>query len=432
MIFLHLLHCPVRVFLYAILGVLFLAEYFLSALAARVRCVGLFIHWVKLPDTQLLAFIAIFAIMVAVGAWLILRNSTCLGHWLLGFFYLVVLVGVAGNFDAACIRSDALVLCGGIALACAVGSTRQGSDVGIVFSSLQLAWCVMFVLGLWWPFVIGPLYHGFIRQSGLWSSPNIYGVLMGAMLVASITALTDSFIFSSPRIARIQRFICWIAGICSFLGLLFSFCRGAWVATALGILWLFMERRRGVFDSALPCLPRRYLMRFVFAVGAFALIMVCIPDAQPFPIRARLLSFVNENDLSVQNRYAAWYAGIQMLQDRPLFGYQWTPLEEIYGAWYAIDRIEDYGAIHTNDFVTLGANAGIGAIILFIGVIMAVLFAKKNRNRQETANWAHGRRACLVALLVGIGFDGGLYTLSIAIPIWYLIGIEIREPGEAT
>ncbi len=78
-------------------------------------------------------------------------------------------------------------------------------------------------------------YHG-PRWMGLWDNPNIYGMLMGAggtLAIGLLAANEKSEILNSKYN--------WFLGIAAFMlgvGLVMSYSRGAWLGTAIGLLYL--------------------------------------------------------------------------------------------------------------------------------------------------------------------------------------------------
>ena len=229
-------------------------------------------------------------------------------------------------------------------------------------------------------------YHG-PRWMGLWNNPNDYGMLMGVgvTLAIGLIAAERGLVPHSPKslfrqkpppvaIACNRAFLHllpnakWSANSLKLgilvaatammgTGLLFSYSRGAWAGTAIGLLYLTKARHK-------------LRWRWIFFPGFIALAAIwlfwSLPDTAPWYLRR--LDFSKG---SVQHRLIAWKAGIRMIRDHP-FGMGWNNLVDTYEKNYSPPN-DGAAAITTNDYVMLGAQLGMPALICFVAYAMLCL-----------------------------------------------------------
>jgi hypothetical protein len=139
----------------------------------------------------------------------------------------------------------------------------------------------------------------------------------------------------------------------------------------------------------------------------------------------RLVSVGNANDFSWRNRVAAWQGALQLMADHPWGGWGWGQVENAYQKNYLPARIDSPAAIQMNDYLMLGAAAGIPALFFFVGYLVV----SSRGQRQVSASTASGNsspalffatRGAAIVLLVGFWFDGGLFKLPTGVTFWFL------------
>ena len=138
------------------------------------------------------------------------------------------------------------------------------------------------------------LYHRCARARGFFSS---YMTLAG---VLSLTLLANL-----PRRLLDARIRPWLtaAWLTSLAGLAATYTRGAWVGFASGVLVLWPAIRR-----------RRWLLTV-----AFLLIGVAVLGG-PQPLRERVLTMMDRDDVTVRERTYMWRSGLSMWREHPWLG----------------------------------------------------------------------------------------------------------------
>jgi len=305
----------------------------------------------------------------------------------------------------------------------------------------------------WWHLDIPDYSYQGRRWAGLWDSPNIYGMLMGVGVVLAIGLLFkyldernlrgfcqyflrrksaksakenipgDSWSFS-------WRIILVIATGMMAVGLLFSYSRGAWVATPLGLLYL---------AKAYHKFEWRQLKLFLLSAFSFLLLITClfwnVPRTAPWYFQRMDLSRG-----SVQHRIAAWKASLEMIRDHP-FGVGWNKTVQTYINDYSPPE-NGVSAITTNDYLMLGTQLGFPALLCFVAYIALCLRRQKsdvqNPKLEDRAvpgiecraletSLASCRAGALV-LAVSFWFDSGLFTLATASVFWVLLELGRMKP----
>jgi len=306
----------------------------------------------------------------------------------------------------------------------------------------------------WWHLDMAGAYHG-PRWMGLWDNPNIYGILMGAgVVLATGLLLGDSrwkledgkseiadgnwkmadgenknrkaesgrLEVGSWKLAIIFLFVA--AGMMA-VGLVMSYSRGAWLATAIGLLYLAWSYGKLKWRFVLP--------------GCIAVVVViCIfwhstADNAPWYLKRLDLSRP-----SAQHRVSAWRGAVQMMRDHPL-GVGWNRAVSTYEKDYSPPE-GGAAALTMNSYLMLGTELGLPGLICFVWYV--ALCFKGNRPyltltlSPPAAGSGEGInsplatrhsplcvacRAGAITLLVAFWFDGGLFTLATAAVFWVLL-----------
>jgi O-antigen ligase len=216
------------------------------------------------------------------------------------------------------------------------------------------------------------------------------------------------------------------------VGLVFSYSRGAWMGTAIGLLYLAK-----VYD--------RFKWRWVLPPVLVALVVICsfwnnTSDTAPWYLKRMDLSRP-----SAQHRVAAWRGAAQMMRDHP-FGVGWNKAVGVYEKDYSPPE-GGAAAITTNDYLMLGTQLGIPGLLCFVAYV-GLCFRKVGRASRlsservsasiasaspmragETPALLYACRAGAVTMLVAFWFDGGLFKLATASVFWTLLELGSSEMG---
>jgi O-antigen ligase len=244
------------------------------------------------------------------------------------------------------------------------------------------------------------------------------------------------------------------------LGLVKSYSRGAWVGAAAGLAYLGYQAVRGnreireIYESrrgeSLGSASARPWVRAVVRNPVKILLVVVSLGVMAFwsfrgterVVARRALSVVNANDFSWRKRVAAWEGALQMMADRPWFGFGWNKPGPAYDLYYRAAGADEEGAFQMNDFLVLGTTIGLPALVCFavyLGLALQHLrFANYHERPQvsgprtlDIGRWTLGSRAICragaVVLLVGFWFDSGLFKRATGATFWVLLELGREE-----
>ena len=326
---------------------------------------------------------------------------------------------------------------------------------------------VLLTFASWWHLdMTDNFYHG-PRWMGLWDNPNIYGMLMGAGVVlaagllvgersrpgcrsprpASNLGNASDEASLAARGARALPIFLFIAVGMMAVGLFFSYSRGAWVGTAVGLLYL--AKARGKFNW-------RFILPGIFvAAAAVVFFWHSTADTDAWYVKRLDLSRP-----SAQHRVSAWHGAFQMMRDHPL-GVGWNKAVGVYDKNYSPPE-GGAAALTMNSYLMLGTELGLPGLLCFVGYVglcyrksprpyLAVGLAPSSQpsppvgekvpagrmrgnppaSSSTTCHLSHQTacRAGALALLVAFWFDGGLFTLATAAVFWILLelGAETQK-----
>ncbi len=309
-------------------------------------------------------------------------------------------------------------------------------------------------------------YRDQVRWVGIWSNPNIFGLLMAVGITLALGQAAQNlgpgapgvkpraFKLGSrePRPAKNEvwswpKILPFIAAA-SFMawGLLQTYSRGAWIASVVGIGFLFWSKAhpispllrqtrcpmskvedeshflRGPFISRLK---RNWIPAALILLSVLVLTFWQFRQAGSRPVR-RVFSAVNAVDFSWRNRIAAWKGALRIAAESPWFGRGWNQPELIYENYYMPGKLSEGKAIEMNDYLMLAATLGIPALFCFGMYVWQSLIKNaklKMQNKEDTEEeWLKTTcRAGAIVLLVGFWFDGGLFKLATGSTFWILL-----------
>jgi prepilin-type N-terminal cleavage/methylation domain-containing protein len=433
--------------------------------------------------------------------WMLLA---CLSLWCGTFLFLtfsrkdwplvcLLLVAIAAYYIVAHAGKDALVLLAGVTLGKGTQFLLKIEKQKVESRKFLIGLIVLLTFSAWWHLEVAHNFYPGTRWTGLWNNPNIYGMLMGAGVVLAMGLFAknlkseklkvesegsdDSSPRPSPRWARRggnylrslplfaaiksaignwQSAILLVAAGMMAVGLLFSYSRGAWLATAIGLLYLAWSY--GKFKW----------WWVVIGVGCVALGAGLLwgRTADNGPWYLKRLDFSRP---SAQHRVAAWRGALQIIRDHPL-GVGWNQAVTTYDKNYSPPE-GGAAALTMNSYLMLGTELGLPGLFCFVAYVglcfrtnrrhltpalspfdpsapvkrgegeassgssavvstagcggvsppVATLGGTPGEPADETSALRVACRAGAVVLLVAFWFDGGLFDLPTAAVFWVLL-----------
>ena len=224
-------------------------------------------------------------------------------------------------------------------------------------------------------------------------------------------------------------------------------------------------------DSSISWFQKNWLPLSVVLFSVVVLGLSQFRQSDWLPAR-RVFSATNVNDFSWRNRVVAWEGALQMVADKPWFGFGWNQPERMYNYYYRPAKVEEAAAIQMNDYLTLGASVGLPALSCFAIYLWLTIFAGRARHfrrrpamagqavraaREQPDGGAQGTdapyrhpasildlqssawlaatcRAGAIVLAIGFWFDGGLFKVATASTFWILLELGRADviPQKAT
>lgn len=222
------------------------------------------------------------------------------------------------------------------------------------------------------------------RVYATFDNPNV----LGQYFIITIPLIFSLFVLSNKALNK----TIWLGIFATtFVCLLFTWSRGAWVGVVLGI-GLFLLIR-----------DRRWIVLCVLAV-------LVLPFILPDSIMNRLISIGNTNDSSTAYRVSVWIASARMALEYWMLGVGYG--SDAFAEVYSIYALNGAGyALHAHNFyIQLIVDVGIGGFITYLLVVLTAykeISTVKNDYAIKTISLA------FVGILAGYLFQG------VAESLWY-------------
>lgn len=205
--------------------------------------------------------------------------------------------------------------------------------------------------------------------------------LAGVMLLTF--ALAVSFVLTG-KIGRLNLLFSLVA-LFSFVCLILTYTRGAWLGAILAIIVCFLFSR-----------GRRKTALIV------ALLLLFIAPLASEHVRQRVRSFGQIHEMSVGGRFSMWLSATAVAKDHPLFGVGLMDLNKVYDEYKRQDSGFRSGHMHSDFFHVLASTGLVGlvAFLWFLRSLCSVLL----RNLQSVSREGFLGAVCLGALAGFCGF----------------------------
>ncbi len=213
-----------------------------------------------------------------------------------------------------------------------------------------------------------------------------------------------------PKTPGNVRWACIIGLIPILISLYATVTRGAYLATAAGLLFIAFVRNK------------RLLMPFM------VLVVLLIVFAPPY-VQERLRSIIDLNHPENASRLVLWTAGLKIFADHPVFGVGDIDLHELFVQHSTPGEVITWGHLHNvllQILVTLGAVGFIAVVAMFVRIVVT----EWKIYRSVKDDWLAGSFT-LGALAVFVGFQvSGLTEWSfgdqeVVLALWTTLGLTL-------
>lgn len=250
------------------------------------------------------------------------------------------------------------------------------------------------------------------RLTDLILNPNYLGLLLASSLVVLIGVPHPAGGFPG----WVSELLRWMGAALTALALVMTQSRGAVLATSLGLI-------------ALICLNLRLRVQMAIVVGATAL-LCAVPGLTDAVGSGPIERPAEELATNNASRLDAARLAVRYTVDNPLLGVGYATFSD---RGLADSSSGLYVNTH-NDYLRLGAEAGLPALLAFLLLLQPLAWAPRRSRLERTG------LAVAVTHLVGILFANSLANLQVTIPFWAVLAwawasrrtIPSRDRDEST
>ncbi len=243
------------------------------------------------------------------------------------------------------------------------------------------------------------------RAVSLFDNPNVLATYL--IIVLPFTLL----LLAKARNLR-ERIICLFTVLVNLLCLIFTWCRGAWIAVLVILL---------IFALIYSKKTLRYLFLSCFAIPFLPLLL---PDSVVF----RFMSIGDLADSSTMYRMYTWKGSWRVILDNfwSGIGYGTSAFQEIYPR-FAYAGIEAAAHSH-NLFLQILLGMGIGGLLIFLFVLLLTtqMNLEYMKNTKDIhSKWTVAAALCgIVGMLVMGLFDFVWYNYRIFFLFWAILALS--------
>jgi O-antigen ligase len=200
----------------------------------------------------------------------------------------------------------------------------------------------------------------YFRGSDLEESYRVRATLSSTVTLAGVLLLAFAVSLSLALSGKPgkERFLFLLATFFSFVCLVLTYTRGAWLGAIVAILVIFLlssERKKA------PLLV--------------ALVLLVIAPLASHHVRQRVTSFTQLQEMSISGRFSMWLSATKAAKDHPLFGVGLMDLNEVYNRYKRPDSGFRSGHMHSDFFHVLASTGllGLAAFLWFLRSICGLL-----------------------------------------------------------
>ena len=289
-------------------------------------------------------------------------------------------------------------------------------------------------------------YLGMLNYQNKFAQGIYFGLILSVLLLIPFVlfflffqeesrALGKALMWRVPGFGPVRLFGVFVeVGIAVGIGLLIlqnSKKRNGFLWVALVIMWcmLFWSGSRGAFFSLVLSISlgsiifHQHFLKFwtIFlisaVIGALLSLLIWVPEGSTFGLKNMLMSSMREDINSISaGRLERWLATIDLIKERPFFGYGLSQFSYIWNGFNNIDESRgitgtlplyflSYRHVH-NIVLEAGLSWGIVGAVLFFGMMIKVWFKAFALVRVERVGLRLPAFLALNALLFHANFTG--------------------------
>lgn len=289
-------------------------------------------------------------------------------------------------------------------------------------NALLITASILSIYGIFQYFGIDPFPRDFIREKwkltfATFGNPNF----MASYLVMMIPFAINAYIKEQKNIGLIIYTILFFCLLCTRT-------RGSWIGVTIAILSYF------VFSFSFSIHTKPMLIRHAIIVFLTIIIISSFNQISNGGFTQRFTSISSEAAEVLNNgdnaekgggsRIFIWRRVIELIKERPFFGFGIENLAEPFVEKYETEMIEKYGYIlfvdkAHNEYLHIAVTTGIPSLLVYLIFILQVLKSGVKQLSVSSKHWP------IIAALVGYLSQAffNISVVSVAYIFWILLGL---------
>ena len=294
----------------------------------------------------------------------------------------------------------------------------------------KIFWAFVIVFGVIVGFSVLAYFHLFYAKIGKDFYLVNEGLLKGLrshIALAALCLLTSFLVLAQallrkdiPSAKRIFYFVLFLFFV---FALFLTGSRGYYIAALasyflFGLFWIFRTKNWG------------------FAVGALAVACVILCAYFFAPVVKERLQRTTSHDMNIQERLSLYKVAVAEIKSRPVFGYgpgQGIKQEKFFEMLPEnLKTVGRHPALHSF-YLNFAADFGLGGLVIFIGIVFFMfkgLLKSFSSDDLFLSAAGIGLFWGLVAVLIGDMFDTLLRGPGVAMELFWLTGLVLRQIRE--
>jgi putative inorganic carbon (HCO3(-)) transporter len=269
---------------------------------------------------------------------------------------------------------------------------------------LVLVGALVSLYGIVTYFVGFELEEGYRVRATLSSTVTMAGVLLFILALSLSLALS--------RVDRRERLFFISASVLSFVCLLLTFTRGAWLGAIVSLLLIAYKS---------PSRGRRIVWGTVAILAAISILSPRVEE--------RIASVAQLGEMSIAGRFSMWLSATEVAQDSPFFGVGLMDLGRVYNVYKRADSMFASGHMHS-DFFHVLASTGIAGLLAFLWLLYSVCrvlvknYAGTSHNERFMKAVCLGSLAGFCAFVLAGVFEWNFGDAEVVSTLYCLVGLS--------
>ncbi len=267
-------------------------------------------------------------------------------------------------------------------------------------------------------------------------------ILFGSYLIIMLPLL---FILARHSDQEKWRLFSWSLIALGSINLVYTESRGAWLGLLAVVVAIIIKSRKpsivkrkrtkNVRSKKQALTPKSRFTMVVMVVVMCGVVTGSLFAAPNSHLGERLTSTFAFSEGSAATRLEIWKASLEMVSDRPLFGYGFEQM----GYWFPLYKTAQHVKLAPNgiadrthnDLLQAALDMGLPGLLLYMWIfVIAVLGLFRTRNRMRETPYATGLFAALVGYFAQA--QTGIPAVFISPLVWSMLGASVNISYQGT